>query len=98
MVIISKSKIVAFYEVEPKAKDAMLEWYYKTLYSDWDSYHSMKQTYNSVDSIGNDRYVFNVGGNKYRIVAMIHFSKRTLYLRFVGTHKEYDKIKNINMI
>lgn len=52
----------------------------------------MKQTFNSVDSVGNDRYVFNVGGNKYRIVAMIHFSKRTVYLRFVGTHAQYDGI------
>jgi mRNA interferase HigB len=52
----------------------------------------MKQTFNSADSVGNDRYVFNVGGNKYRIVAMIHFNKRTVYLRFVGTHKQYDKI------
>ncbi|HTM66955.1 MAG TPA: type II toxin-antitoxin system HigB family toxin [Flavipsychrobacter sp.] len=57
----------------------MLDWYHKTELSDWSNYHEMKQTFNSVDGIGNDRYVFNVGGNKYRIVAMIHFSKRTLY-------------------
>jgi mRNA interferase HigB len=92
VVIIAKAKIIAFYEVETKAKEPLLQWYNITLLSKWKDFHDIKQTFNSVDSIGNDRYVFNVGGNKYRIVAMIHFSTRTLYLRFVGTHKQYDKI------
>ncbi len=97
MVIISKSKLLAFVEHDISAKEAMLEWYHKTELSDWSNYHDVKATFNSVDGVGNDRYVFNVGGNKYRIVAMIHFSKRTLYIRFAGTHKEYDAIdcKNI---
>lgn len=97
MVIISKSKLLAFFEHDSKAKDSFLDWYYTTLSSDWSNYHEVKQTFNSVDSVGNDRFVFNVGGNKYRIVAMIHFSKRTLYIRFAGTHKQYDTIdcKNI---
>ena len=97
MVIISKARLTEFYENEHKAKIPLLEWYYKTLFSDWDNFHSIKRTFNSVDIIGNDRFVFNVGGNKYRIVAMIHFSTRTLYLRFIGTHKEYDKIDCINI-
>jgi mRNA interferase HigB len=45
-----------------------------------------------VDYVGNDRYVFDISGNKYRVVVMIHFSTRTLYIRFVGTHKQYDKM------
>lgn len=65
---------------------------YISLLSDWNDFHAIKQTFNSVDAIGNDRFVFNVGGNKYRIVALIHFNTRTIYLRFVGTHKQYDKI------
>jgi mRNA interferase HigB len=92
MVIISKAKIIEFYQTETKAKEILLQWYNITLLSDWQDFHSIKQSFNSVDSVGNNRYVFNVGGNKYRIVAMIHFSTRTVYLRFVNTHKEYDKI------
>ncbi|WP_366913997.1 type II toxin-antitoxin system HigB family toxin [Niabella sp.] len=38
--------------------------------------------------MGNDRFVFNIGGNKYRLVAMIHFGRRALYIRFVGTHRQ----------
>lgn len=52
----------------------------------------MKKTFNSVDTVGNDRYVFNIKGNNYRIIAMIFFNIRTIYIRFVGTHKEYDKV------
>jgi mRNA interferase HigB len=92
MVIISKSKIIQFYETHPTAKQALLKWYHVTLLSDWKNFTNIKESFNSVDNIGNDRFVFNIAGNKYRIVAMIHFTKRTVYLRFVGTHKQYDEI------
>ncbi len=92
MVVITKSKLISFYDVETIAREPLLKWYQITLLSDWQDFHDVKETFNSVDSIGNDRYVFNVAGNKYRIVAMIHFSTRTVYIRFIGTHKQYDKI------
>jgi mRNA interferase HigB len=92
MVIISKTKLITYYEAEDRAKDSILRWYYETLFSNWSDFQSIKNTFNSVDSIGNDRYVFNIGGNKYRLVVMIHFNIRTIYVRFIGTHKEYDKI------
>ena len=92
MVVITKSALINFYEKNTKAKEPLLKWYHLTLLSDWKDFHSIKEAFNSVDSIGNDRYVFNIAGNKYRIVAMIHFSKRTVYIRFVGTHKEYNSI------
>lgn len=92
MVIISKATLVSFYEVEPKAKEPLLKWYYETLFSDWSNFGDVKKTFNSADSVGNDRFVFNIGGNKYRLIAMVHFSKRTLYIRFIGTHKQYDVI------
>ncbi len=92
MVIITKSKLIEFYNVEPKVKEALLKWYYETALSNWQNFGEVKHTFNSVDSVGNDRFVFNIGGNKYRLVAMIHFTTRTVYIRFVGTHKQYDKI------
>ena len=92
MVIITKSKLIEFYNIEPKAKEALLKWYYETAMNSWQNFGEVKRTFNSVDNVGNDRFVFNIGGNKYRLVAMIHFTTRTIYIRFVGTHKEYDKI------
>ena len=92
MVIITKTKIINFYATDTKAKEPLLRWYNEVMLCDWPDFHSIKQVFNSVDSVGNDRFVFNIAGNKYRIVAMIHFNKRTIYIRFVGTHKQYDKI------
>lgn len=92
MVVITKSKLLSFYESDPVAKEPLLKWYHLSVLSNWQDFHSIKETFNSVDSVGNDRYVFNVAGNNYRIVAMIHFSTRTVYIRFVGTHKQYDRI------
>lgn len=65
MVVITKTKIINFYETDAKAKEPLLNWYNKVLLSDWQDFHSIKQTFNSVDSVGHDRFVFNVAGNKY---------------------------------
>ena len=92
MVIISKRKLIEFYDQEPKAKEPLLKWYHQTEMGDWNNLSEIKETFNTAEYVGNDRYVFNIGGNKYRLVSMIHFSTRTLYIRFTGTHKQYDKI------
>jgi len=60
--------------------------------ADWSSLADIKQDFNSVDYVKNDRYVFNIKGNQYRLIAMIHFRVRSLYVRFIGTHSEYNKI------
>lgn len=60
--------------------------------ADWGSLADIRQDFNSVDYVKNDRYVFNIKGNQYRLVAMIHFRVRSLYVRFVGSHAEYNKI------
>lgn len=92
MVIISYGTLRNFYEVHADAKDALNNWYRLALQADWASYHEIKAMFNSVDAVGNDRFVFNIKGNNYRIVALIFFDVRTVYIRFVGTHKEYDRI------
>lgn len=55
-------------------------------------FSDVKATFNSVDNVGNQHYVFNVKGNTYRIVAVIKFTIKFVYIHFVGTHAEYDKI------
>ena len=58
----------------------------------WTCFADIKQTFNSVDYVGNNRFVFNIKGNNYRIVAIVIFASKKVYIRFVGNHKEYDKI------
>jgi mRNA interferase HigB len=92
MVVISYGKLRDFFELHADAKDALNNWYQIVLQADWGSYHEIKAMFNSIDAVGNDRFVFDIRGNNYRIVAMIFFDIRTVYIRFVGTHKEYDRI------
>ncbi len=92
MVILSKKAINDFALIEPNAMDALIEWYRKTQSADWANFAEMKQSFNSVDAVGNDRYVFNIKGNKYRLISIIHFDVRTVYVAFIGTHRQYDKI------
>ena len=92
MVIISYGMLRAFFESHADSKDALNNWYRMVLKADWSNYHEMKEMFNSVDAVGNDRFVFNIRGNNYRLVALIFFDIRAVYIRFVGTHKEYNKI------
>lgn len=84
--------LVAFGKEHPDAIPALNDWWEKTRAADWDTFPAIRRTFNSVDYVGNDRFVFNVKGNRFRLVAMIFFDKRTVYLRFIGTHGDYDKI------
>lgn len=92
MVILSKRRINAFSELDPRATDALLHWYKHCKAADWSKFSELKQTFRSADFVGNDRYVFNIKGNDYRLIAKIHFDVRTVYILFIGTHAEYDKI------
>jgi mRNA interferase HigB len=92
MVILVKSTLHRFVEKYPDTETALDDWFRKTKDADWAKIQDVKETFNSVDYVGNDRFVFNIKGNKYRLVALIHFNRRTLYIRFIGTHSEYDDI------
>ena len=67
-------------------------WFAVTEQADWSSPADVKDQYRHASFVGNDRVVFNIAGNKYRIVALILFRTRTILIRFVGTHHEYDDI------
>ena len=66
--------------------------------NEWKNHADLKAAFPSADYVGNDRYVFNISGNKYRLITIVVFYGGFLHVRFVGTHAEYDKIKNIRTI
>jgi mRNA interferase HigB len=92
MVVISKTQLIQFGAHHADATDALDDWYKKVKQADWGNFSELRESFNSTDYVGNDRYVFNIKGNRYRLVAMIFFDIRTLFVRFIGTHAEYDKI------
>lgn len=92
MRIISHRTLVLFYTEHTDAEAALEEWFVKTQNADWSCFADIKKTFNSVDSVGNQHFVFNIKGNDYRLVAVVKFRIKMVYVRFVGTHKDYDKI------
>lgn len=92
MRVIAHLTIVEFYTKHADAKTSLEEWYTKTIKAEWSNFADIKTTFNSVDAVGNKRFVFNIKGNDYRLVAIVLFIPKMVYVRFIGTHAEYDKI------
>ncbi len=76
----------------------MQDWFKRVQKADWENFGDMMKTFDSVDSVGNQRYVFNVRGNHYRIVAKVMFSLKRIYIGWVGNHKDYDRIKDTDKL
>lgn len=93
MIIISKTTLKKFFTRYPLAMGPVLEWYGKVKEADWKNFADLRKMFPATDYVGNDLYVFNIGGNKFRLIARVFFSVRTIYIRFLGTHAEYDKVK-----
>ncbi|MBO9611699.1 MAG: type II toxin-antitoxin system HigB family toxin [Dyadobacter sp.] len=74
----------------PEFEAPLNKWYKETRRANWANFAALKQTFHATDSVGNCLFVFNIGGNKCRLIARIFFRKRTLFIRFIGTHHEYD--------
>jgi len=92
MRIIAHRTIVEYSRKHMDAKTALDSWYKIVKAALWKDYKDIKDTFNSVDYIGNQRYVFNIKGNNYRLVGKILFIQQIIYIRFIGTHKEYNAI------
>ena len=92
MRIVAKSRLRVFWERFPPAKEPLLAWYREVEKEDWDGPAKVKEKYRSASIIKGRRVVFNVKGNDYRLVVKINYPYRIVYIRFVGTHVEYDKI------
>ncbi len=74
------------------AEQALRAWVHVVRAADWSKPTDVKAMFRSADIVGNNRVVFDIGGNKYRLVAAVHYRGRRVYVRFIGTHREYDKI------
>ncbi len=101
MRIIAKSTLRKFWESRPEYADArvaMTEWYNYALKATWKTPHDIKENLKTASILKNNRVVFNICGNKYRIVVRIDYQFQMMLLRFVGTHEQYDKIENIEEI
>ncbi|MCD2176736.1 type II toxin-antitoxin system HigB family toxin [Rhizobium sp. C1] len=98
MNVIAKSALVEFWNRQPSglpqktARAAMMEWYTTASDARWDHFDDLKKTFNSADYVADGKVVFDVGGNKYRIVGLVAYRTKRIFVLFVGTHGEYDRI------
>lgn len=98
MRVLAYSTIRDYIKGHAEADKPLRDWYTKVTRADWKCFSDIKNDFNSVDFVGNDRYVFNIGGNNFRVVVVVIFLSHMVYVRFIGTHAEYDKIKDIKNI
>jgi mRNA interferase HigB len=90
--VISNRKLLEFSGIHETAAKPLQAWRLAILNGTFSSHAHLKTTFNTVDKAGNF-YIFDIGGNKYRVVAAIHFNRQILYVRHVMTHAEYDRWK-----
>jgi mRNA interferase HigB len=94
----SKRTLMDFGKIHPQALDALNAWYVNVLYAQWRNGADLRLDFPSADFVGDNKWVFNIKGNHYRLVGMVFFNIRTVYIRFIGTHSDYDEIKDIKSI
>ncbi len=95
MRIIALSTLKAFWENAPEHLDAeepALAWYRQTKAANWTQPADVKADYSNASILQGGRVVFNIAGNKYRLIAWINYPYKIVYVRFIGTHKQYDTI------
>lgn len=93
MLIISKGTLKRFFEQFPAAKEPLLRWYGLTKEADWNDLRTLKGTFSSADYVGDGLIVFNIGGNKFRLICRVIFGTRTVYIKWIGPHSQYNKVK-----
>lgn len=92
MHVISKKMLRDFWEKHPRAKPALEAWYQVARHAEWESFADIRTTFNTADQVGKFT-VFDIGGNKFRLIAVIHFNRGKVFVRHVLTHAEYDENK-----
>ncbi len=90
--VIPRRVLEEFWKRYPDSEQRLRSWYYEALNASWRKPRDIKARYASASILKNNRVVFNIGGNKYRLLCEVVYQIGTVYIRFVGTHKQYDAI------
>lgn len=92
MRVIAVSTLRAFWTKHPRAKIPLQVWYAEASRADWKSPTDIKLAHRTASFLANDRVVFNIKGNDYRLIVAVHYNRGMMFIRFVGTHAEYDRV------
>ena len=92
MKIIAIATLRAFWQKYPDAEQPLKAWYAEAVQAHWRDMHDIKAQYRHASILKNNRVVFNIKGNHYRLIVAFWFNASVCYIKFIGTHQEYDKI------
>lgn len=92
MHIITRQKLIVCWQAPPEVEAALKAWEKEAAHARWQSPADIKARYRSADFLPGNRVVFNIKGNHYRLVVKIHYNTGVVYIRFVGTHEDYNQI------
>jgi mRNA interferase HigB len=92
MRIISRKKLKEFWERHPDVRQPLQAWYNDAKHAEWKNPADIKAVFRNASFVGNDKVVFNLKGNSYRLVVAIRYKYGIIFIRFVGTHQEYSRI------
>jgi mRNA interferase HigB len=92
MHVIARKALREFWEKHPDAEGPLRAWYDQAMRARWRTAQEIRTLYASASFVGDDRVAFNIGGNKYRLIVAVRYRTGTVFVRFVGTHAEYDRI------
>ena len=92
MRVVTPRRLTEFSKKYIQSRVPLLIWYEIVKKAEWENLSDIKKTFNSVDYLGKNRYAFNIKGNDFRLIVIIIFISKKIYIRFIGTHDEYDKI------
>lgn len=92
MRVIAIARLRQFWEKHPDAEVPLRAWYAAASRAQWRTPADIKAAYRNASFLANDRVVFNIKGNDYRLVVAVRYEKGIMFIRFIGTHREYDRI------
>jgi len=90
--IIARKTLLEYCKQYPDAAIALQEWYHELLHGEFKNSNELRKVYGNVSLVGDDRVIFNIMGNKFRLVVRLVFEYRAIQIKWFGTHAEYDKI------
>ncbi len=92
MRIIAKKALRDFWELHPDGEQALKSWYKDVSDAEWESFNDVRESFDRASAVGSDRIVFRIRGNHYRLIVRVNYAFSIVYIKFVGTHAEYDHI------
>lgn len=97
MRIITEKRIRDFFASHPNAEPTFTEWIKEVRKANWTTPNDLRNMFPAASILPNNRAVFRLGGGSYRLIVVVHYNRGRLFIRFVGTHAEYDKIDPHNV-